>query len=341
MAEGEVRRRLTTIVAADVAGYSRLTGADEEGTVAALRRHRGELIDPKIAEYRGRIANTAGDSLLVEFPSVVDALRCMMEVQRGMAERNAALPEGGRIEFRVGINVGDVIEEDGDLLGDGVNIAARLEGIAAPGGVCISGSTFEQVKNKLSVGFKDLGPQQVKNIPDPVHAFGLTSAPVSVVDEAAKVAVQAPPRKPGLRIAAVAAAVAVVVISGGVVYWQANKGGPAPLSSFPENITTDEMQAGEIASLMAGMTISGKRNLDDQPFNIVLNADQTASYTFGSSGTTQNLTGKWWTRDFQFCMQIPKFAFGQKACPRIVKRGAELSAVRPVNGVTLPWTFSK
>ena len=134
MASHEVTRRLTTIVA----GYARLLGADEEATLAALRRHRAEFIDPKIAEHDGRIANTAGDSVLIEFPSVVEALRCTMEVQRAMAALNQKTPEDRRIEFRIGINVGDVMEQDGDLHGDGVNIAARIEALADPGGISIS-----------------------------------------------------------------------------------------------------------------------------------------------------------------------------------------------------------
>lgn len=171
MPEEKVTRRLTAIVAADVVGYSRLTAADEEGTITALRRHRSEFVDPKIAEYGGRIANTAGDSILSEFPSVVDALRCMIDVQQGMVERNADVPEDRRITFRVGINVGDVIENDGDLLGDGVNVAARLEALAKPGGICLSRTTRDQVRDRIDVALEDLGEVAVKNIARPVHCF--------------------------------------------------------------------------------------------------------------------------------------------------------------------------
>jgi len=173
MSGGRVMRRLTTIVAADVEGYSRLTASDEEGTLAALRSHRDDLIDPKIAEYRGRIANTAGDSVLVEFPSVVEALRCAMEIQRAMHERNGDIPAERRIAFRMGINVGDVIEQDGDLLGDGVNVAARLEQLAAAGGICVSRSARDQVRDRLDVSFEDLGEITVKNIARPVRVFRL------------------------------------------------------------------------------------------------------------------------------------------------------------------------
>lgn len=138
MAEGEVTRRLAAIVAADVASYSRLMGDDEEATLTALRSHRTELIDPKIAEFNGRIANTAGDSLLIEFPSVIAALRCSQDIQQHVLERNADISEDRRIEYRIGINIGDVMELDGDLFGDGINVAARIEALADPGGICLS-----------------------------------------------------------------------------------------------------------------------------------------------------------------------------------------------------------
>ena len=152
-----VERRLAAILAADVAGYSRLMGADEEGTHARLKAHRRELVDPKIAEHHGRIVKNTGDGLLAEFPSVVDAVRCAVEVQRGMAERNAATPAEQRIEFRVGINLGDVIVEGDDIFGDGVNIAARLEALAEPGGICVSRVVRDQVRDKLDFAFEDHG----------------------------------------------------------------------------------------------------------------------------------------------------------------------------------------
>jgi adenylate cyclase len=168
---GRVERRLAAILAVDVAGYSRLMGADEEGTLAALRAVRRELADPKIAEHRGRIVKTTGDGLLVEFASVVDAVRCSVEVQREMIARNAATPAERRIEFRMGINVGDIIIEDGDIFGDGVNIAARLEALAEPGGICLSAAAHEQVRDRLDLAFDDLGEQQVKNITRPVRTY--------------------------------------------------------------------------------------------------------------------------------------------------------------------------
>ena len=166
-----IERKLAAILAADVAGYSRIMGADEESTLARLKACRRELMDPKIAEHRGRVVKTTGDGILIEFASVVDAMRCAMDVQRGMAERNAAIADQQRIEFRVGINLGDIMIDAEDIHGDGVNIAARLEGIAEPGGICISDSTYQQVRDKLAIDFEDMGEQQLKNIGRPVRVY--------------------------------------------------------------------------------------------------------------------------------------------------------------------------
>jgi adenylate cyclase len=171
LASERVERRLTAILAADVAGYSRLMGAEEEETLARLKAHRRELVDPKIAEHCGRIVKTTGDGLLVEFASVVDAVRCAVEIQRDMAERNVDVPPERRIEFRIGINVGDIIIDESDIFGDGVNVAARLEALAEPGGICISRMVRDQVRDKLAMTFEDLGEQQVKNIARPVRAY--------------------------------------------------------------------------------------------------------------------------------------------------------------------------
>jgi adenylate cyclase len=173
MAEARVERRLAAILAADVAGYSRMMGSDEEGTLAALKACRRELVDPKIAEHRGRIVKTTGDGLLIEFPSVVEAVTCALAVQRGMVERNAGVPEDQRIEFRIGINLGDIIIDEGDIYGDGVNVAARLEGLAEPGGICFSAAAHEQVRDRLDIAFDDLGEQQVKNIARPVRTYAV------------------------------------------------------------------------------------------------------------------------------------------------------------------------
>jgi adenylate cyclase len=165
-----VERRLAAILAADVAGYSRLMGGDEEGTLERLKEHRRKLVDPKIAEHHGRIVKTTGDGLLVEFASVVDAVRFAVDVQREMANRNIGVPAEGRVEFRIGINVGDIIIDEGDIFGDGVNVAARLEALAEPGGICVSRVVRDQVRDKLDFAFEDMGEQQVKNITRPVRA---------------------------------------------------------------------------------------------------------------------------------------------------------------------------
>jgi class 3 adenylate cyclase len=164
-------RRLAAILAADVVGYSRLMGVDEEGTLAALKALRRQLHDRKIAEHRGRIVKTTGDGLLVEFASVVDAVRCAVEVQQEMAGYNGDVPAERRIEFRIGINLGDIIIDDGDIYGDGVNIAARLEALAEPGGICVSRNVRDQVRDKLDLAFEDLGEQQVKNIARAVRVY--------------------------------------------------------------------------------------------------------------------------------------------------------------------------
>ena len=167
-------RKLAAILAADVVGFSRLASADEDRTLARLRALRSDLIDPTMAVHHGRVVKRTGDGILVEFRSVVDAVRCAIEVQNGMIERNAGVPPQRRIEFRVGIHLGDVVEEsDGDLMGDGVNIAARLEGIAKPGAICLSEDAYRQVRARLDLEVNDLGPTQLKNIAEPIRVYSL------------------------------------------------------------------------------------------------------------------------------------------------------------------------
>ena len=165
-----MKRKIAAIFAADIAGYSRLVAEDEEETLRRLASYR-EVVDDFIAKAGGRIFNTAGDAVLAEFPSAVDAVRCAIDIQESLRTRNMAYPPSRQMSFRIGITIGDVVERDGDLLGDGVNIAARLEGLAEVGGICVSRAVHEQVANKLSVQFADIGAQEVKNIPTPVHAY--------------------------------------------------------------------------------------------------------------------------------------------------------------------------
>ena len=225
-------RRLSAILAADVAGYSRLIGVDEEGTLDRLKAHRRDLLDPKIREYRGRIVNTAGDGVLAEFASVVDAVRCAVDVQRAMIERNAGLTEDRQIRFRIGVNLGDVIVDGGDILGDGVNIAARLQALAEPGGICISGTVHDQVRDRLPVQFEDGGEQQVRNIARPVRTFRLDRDAIDALPASPRPAAAPPPRRRPALIAALAAILIVVVALG---LWLAAQpdpsGNPKPVAS--------------------------------------------------------------------------------------------------------------
>ena len=195
MAEQRVERRLSAILAGDVAGYSRLMGADEEGTLARMNTHRREFLEPTIAGHRGRIVKRTGDGVLVEFGSAVDAVRCAVDMQRGMVERNGATPSDQRIELRIGVHVGDIIIEEGDIFGDGVNIAARLEGEAQPGGICISDDTYRQVRGKLDANFVDAGERALKNIAQKVRVYHL--APAGAASEAAAPAL---PDKPSIAV---------------------------------------------------------------------------------------------------------------------------------------------
>ena len=224
-------RKLAAILAADVVGYSKLAGSDEDRTLARLRALRSDLIDPTIAIHHGRIVKRTGDGILTEFRSVVDAVRCAIEVQNGMVERNAGLPPERRIEFRVGIHLGDVVEEsDGDLMGDGVNIAARLEGIAKPGAICLSEQAYWQVKGRLDFAVSDLGPTQLKNIAEPVRVYSLEVGGWAKAKPAKDAALKQ--RSTSLLLAA--GIVALIAIAGGAWYFLgANR--TAPIAS---NVST-------------------------------------------------------------------------------------------------------
>ena len=220
-------RKLAAILVSDVVGYSRLAGADEDRILARLRALRSDLIDPIISVHRGRIVKRTGDGSIIEFRSVVDAVRCAIEVQTGMVERNAGLPLEKRIEFRIGIHVGDVVEEsDGDLMGDGVNIASRLEGIAKPGAICLSEQAYWQVKGRLEMAVRDLGATQLKNIVEPVHVYSLEVGQPAQAKPAATVAAEsaapAPQARAGLsKWPALAAALALALLAAGAFAWRA------------------------------------------------------------------------------------------------------------------------
>jgi adenylate cyclase len=223
-------RKLAAILVADVVGYSRLASADEERTLARLRALRSDLIDPTIALHHGRIVKRTGDGIIIEFRSVVDAVRCAIEVQSGMVERNSGLPSEKRIDFRVGVNLGDVVEEsDGDLMGDGVNIAARLESICEPGAICLSEDAYRQVKGRLDLAVADLGPTQLKNIADPVRVYSLE------VDKPAQAMPTKPvaPERRSMFLLLAAGIVALLFIAGGIWLALSPASGPEASATTP------------------------------------------------------------------------------------------------------------
>ena len=208
-----LERRLATIMIADVAGYSRMMGENEERTVQTLRGHR-EIFDALLAQHRGRIFNTAGDAILAEFPSAVEAVRCATEIQSALRTRNEHLPEEQRMWFRIGVNLGDVIVQGDDLLGDGVNVAARIQTVAEPGGVCISGSVYDQIQNKLTLQFKQLGERTFKNIAQPIRTFSIMAA-----DETEMPTTSAPEPPKGRKVGGIVAAVVVLLVVAGSGFW--------------------------------------------------------------------------------------------------------------------------
>ncbi len=218
-------RKIAAILVADVVGYSRLAGADEDRTLARLRGLRSDLIDPAIDALRGRVVKRTGDGILIEFRSVVDAVRCAIEVQNGMVERNAGLPAEKRIEFRVGIHLGDVVEEsDGDLMGDGVNIAARLEGIAKPGAICLSEDAYRQVSGRLDMEVTDLGPTKLKNIEKPIRAYSLEVGKPAT----AKPAKTVTPSQRSIAVLLMVGVAALIAIAAGAWhFWGVNRAPPA------------------------------------------------------------------------------------------------------------------
>src|SRR6266404_3823894 len=212
-------RRLAAILAADLAGYSRLMGADEEGTHQRLQALRRELLDLKIAEHHGRIVKTTGDGLLAEFASVVDAVRCAAEVQRGMLDREPAATDERQIRFRIGINLGDVIAEGGDIFGDGVNVAARLEALAEPGGICVSSTVRDHIRDKLPYPLEDRGEQSVKNIARPVRVYALRPEAVADLPASTSSAPPEAPRRRRIAFAATAAAAAAALVIAVAAWW--------------------------------------------------------------------------------------------------------------------------
>jgi adenylate cyclase len=270
-----VERRLTAILAADVVGYSRLMGANEEGTLAALKAIRRELIDPRIVEHRGRVVKTTGDGLLVEFASVVDAVRCAVDLQREMTGRNTGSPAETRIEYRVGINLGDIIIDGDDIFGDGVNVAARLETLAEPGGICVSRVVRDQVRDKLTFVFEDMGEQQVKNIARPVRAYSLQVGVPAVAKPVTEAKPQEPKKRSALPALAVGIAALLVVIAAGALYFLGAKGPAVVATSPPAPVASS--QPAEVKHL--SIVVLPFANLSNDP-----------SQDYFADGVTENLT---------------------------------------------------
>jgi adenylate cyclase len=270
-------RKLAAILAADVVGYSRLASADEDRTLSRLRGLRSDLIDPAVAAHKGRMVKRTGDGALIEFRSVVDAVRCAIEVQNGMIERNAGLPPDRRIEFRIGVHLGDVVEEaDGDLMGDGVNIAARLEGIAKPGAICLSEDAYRQVSGRLDMEVTDLGPTQLKNIERPIGAY---SRQVGVAAHAKPAGATLPEPTKRLARALIAAGIATLLIVAMVGAWRflgANR--PAVVTSNPSAPAALNVAAPAEAAHLSIVVL---------PFTNLSN-DPTQDYF--ADGITENLT---------------------------------------------------
>ena len=269
-------RKIAAILVADIVGYSRLAGADEDRILARLRALRSDLIDPTIAVHHGRVVKRTGDGSLIEFRSVVDAVRCAIEVQNGLIERNAGLPPERRIEFRVGIHLGDVVEEaDGDLMGDGVNIAARLEGIAAPGAICLSEDAYRQVSGRLDMAVTDLGPTQLKNIERAIRVYSLQVG----VPAQAKPATEAKPPKPqphSALVRLIAGIVALIVIAAGAWYFF--------VANWTVSVATTPAP---IASNAAAPTDAAHLSIVVLPFT---NLSSDPSQDYFADGITENLT---------------------------------------------------
>lgn len=339
MSSDAISRKLTTILASDVVGYSKMMSADEESTLRTLRTYR-TIFSGLIDKHGGRIFNTAGDAILAEFDSAVEGVRCAISFQEEVKARNGELPDERKMIFRIGINIGDVMIDGTDLFGDGVNVAARLEGVADPGGICISSSAFEQVKSKLSIGFEDMGPQQVKNIPHPVGAFQVRAGPISLDSGPSSTGSNAAQ----WRAPVMAVALLLVVAGAGYFTWKEMSKGAVSLASFPANFTTDSMKAGEIHDLMAGIVIQGI-NRKDRPFVLKVMMDNTVEMEVERggkmAGTVLRETGKWWAENYHFCMQLNRFSQGRKLCPRIVRKSNKLHATSTNGKRRLNWTLSK
>ena len=343
MSEDRQQRRLATILAADVFGYSRLTAENEEDTLRTLKAHRA-VIDRLIARHDGRIFNTAGDSVLAEFGSAVEAVRCAITIQEELRVRNAQIDEKRRMEFRIGINVGDVLVDGDNLYGDGVNIAARLESIAMPGSICISGSVFALVKNKLSYGFEDIGLQMMKNIPEPVPAFRLAAS--AIAEDASNTGAAA--RSRAVPIAA--AALVLAIVGGGIFYWNehgkvpvaAPIAAPQPPAAPVPSAPTLDAAALERMRPYVGNAVEGISTVTGKPFVMTLKADGAAEVKVGlANGGFSMDHGNWWIEpNGHFCFHYTRFAGGNPACRTLVVEADGIKAYTWDHKPN-PWVVSK
>lgn len=329
------RRKLATILAADVAGFSRHMERDEEGTLSVLKGHKA-IIEQLVGRHEGRIFGTAGDSVIAEFASAVESVRCAIAIQEELAGRNGQLAEREQLWFRMGINVGDVMVEGDDLFGDGVNVAARLESLAQPGGICIAGSVFELVKGKLSYTFEDMGPQSVKNIADPVPAFRLMRDTPSV---STGHATPAPIKKktPGkgrrrLLWATVIVTVAFLgIVIGAALTQKAVKDKINKAAARQSSVAKQPATARpSVADQLAGKTVEGVTRRTGKPFKLHLGKDGTAVVTVQTGNDpakTRRETGQWRVNDRgELCLQFRKLASGRAVCRPIPKDPAEVGA---------------
>jgi adenylate cyclase len=271
-------RKIAAILVADVVGYSRLAGADEDRTLARLRAVRSDLIDPTIALHHGRVVKLTGDGVLVEFRSVVEAVRCAVEIQHGMIERNSGLSPERRIEFRIGVHLGDVVEEaDGDLMGDGVNIAARLEGIAGPGAICLSEDAYRQVKGRLDLAVRDLGPTELKNIADPIRVYSLQVGTPAQAKPAKPAEPAAPKKRPSLGPLAAGIAALLIAIAGGAWNFLGANRPAAVVTKAPPPIATSAPTRAEARHL--SIVVLPFANLSNDP-----------AQDYFADGVTESLT---------------------------------------------------